>query len=91
MLEVSCKSRICSRVRANTFGKQVPKDRDCREPTCQLERPARNSDVVTYLIQIVNKPDQVILLKVLHASCILLPVKYVIEPIGELGRRSVEG
>ena len=41
--------------------------------------------MVTCLVQIVNEPDEVILLEVLHTSFILLPVKCVVETIGELG------
>ena len=44
----------------------------------------RKSGVATCLIQIVNKPDKVTLLKVLHASCILLPVKCLVELITEV-------
>ena len=84
-------SHICFQVRVSTCEKRDPKDRDCREPTGKLERRVRKGDVVTCLVQIVNKPGQVIFLKVLHPSLILLSVKCVIEPIGELGRRSVEG
>ena len=85
MLEVWCESRICFRVRANTFGKRVPKDQDCREPTGQLERPVGKGDMMTCLVQIVNKPDEVILLKVLHPLFVLQSVKCVVEPIGEFG------
>ena len=85
MLGASHKPSICFQVHVNTFGKRDPKDRDCREPTSQHEYPVRNCDMVTRLIQIVNKPDQVALPKVFHALCILLAVKCVIEPIGELG------
>ena len=91
MMGVSCGSRICFRVRASTFWKRVPKDRECREPTSQLERAMRKCDIRTYLIQIVNKRDEVILLKVLNPSFILPPVKYLVELIAEVGRRSVEG
>ena len=91
MLEVWCESRIYFRVRANTFGKRVPKDRDYQEPTEQLERRVRKGDMVTCLVQIVDKPGQVIFLKILHPLFIFLPVKCVIEPIGKLGGRSVEG
>ena len=41
--------------------------------------------MVTYLIQIVNEPDEVILVKVLHPLLILPPVKCFVEAIGELG------
>ena len=91
MLEVLCESHICFRVRANTFGKRDPKDRDCREPTGQVECPVRKGDMVTCLVQIVNEPDEVIPLEILHTTFIILPVKRVVETIGELGRRSVEG
>ena len=85
MLEVWCESRIGLRVRANTFGKRVPKGRDCREPTGQLERPVRKGEIVTCLVQIVNEPDDVTLLKILHTSFIVLPMKCVVKTIGELG------
>ena len=41
--------------------------------------------MTTCLIQVVNKPDEVVLLKVFDVSRILRAVKSVIEPIGELG------
>ena len=50
-----------------------------------LERPVKKGDVVTYLVQIINEPDEVILLEVLYTSFIILPVKYVVETIGKLG------
>ena len=91
MLGVLYVSRICFRVRVSTCGKQDPRDRDCREPTSQLKRRVRKSNILTYLIQIVDKPDLVIFLKVLHTSYILSSVKCLVEVFGELGRRSVEG
>ena len=78
-------SHICFRVRVSTFAKRDLKDRDCREPTDQLEQPVRKDGVVTCLIQIVNEPDEVILLKVLYPLFILLAVKCVVEAIGKLG------
>ena len=78
-------SHICFQVRVNTFAKRDLKDQDCREPTGQVERPVRKDGVVTYLIQIVNEPDEVVLPKVLDPLFILLAVKCVVEPIGELG------
>ena len=84
MLGALCGSHICFRVRASTCGKRDPKDQDCREPTGKLEHQVRKSNMVTRLVQIVNKPDEVIL-KVLHPLFILLAVKCVIEPIGEFG------
>ena len=83
MLGVSCELCICFRVRVSTFAKRDLKDRDCREPTGQVERSVRKGGVVTCLIQIVNEPDEVVLLKVLHPLFILLAVKCVVEPIGE--------
>ena len=83
MLGELCGSHICFRVRASTCGKQDPKDQDCREPTGKLEHQVRKSNMVTRLIQIVNKPDEVILLKVLYPLFIFLAVKCVVEPIGE--------
>ena len=83
-------SHICSRARVSTCGKQDPKDRDCREPTGKVMHPVRKDDVATCLVQIVNEPDEVTLLKVLHTSFVLLAVKSVVESIGELGCRSVE-
>ena len=85
MLGVLYKPSICFRVHVNTSGKRDPKDRDSLEPTSQLEHPVRKGDMVTCLIQIVNKPDQVILPKVFHALRILPAVKCIVEPIGELG------
>ena len=38
-----------------------------------------------YLVQIINKPHQIITLKTLHESPILLPIKYVAESIVEPG------
>ena len=84
MLEVSYEWHICFRVPVDTFEKQAPKDRDYQEPTSQFEHPVGRSDIVTCLVQIVNKPDQVVLLKVLHTSFILPPVKCLVEPIAEL-------
>ena len=81
---MSCGLRICCRVHVSTCEKRVPKDRDCQEPTRQLKRPVRKGEVVTCLIQIVNEPGQVIFLEVLHPSLILLPVKCLVKPIGEL-------
>jgi hypothetical protein len=85
MLGVSYELRICFRVHVSTFAKRDLKVRDCPEPASQLEHRVRKGDVVTYLIQIVNEPDEVIFPKVLHPSFIPLPVKSVVEPIGELG------
>ena len=84
MLGVLYESHICFRVHVDTFGKRVPKDRDYQEPTSQFERPVGRGDIATYLVQIVNKPDQIVLLKVLHTSFILSPVKCLVEPIAEL-------
>ena len=78
-------SHICFRARVSTCGKWDPKDRGCREPASQLKRRVRKGDMVTCLIQIVDKPDEVILSEVLHAPFIFLPVKRLVEPIGELG------
>ena len=41
--------------------------------------------MATYPVQIVNKPNQVILLEVLHALFILLAVKRLVEPIAKVG------
>ena len=78
-------SHICFQVRVSTFVKRDPKDRDCREPTDQVECPVRKDGVVTRLVQIVNEPDEVILPKVLYPLFIPLPVKCVVETIGEFG------
>ena len=85
MLGALCEPRIWFRVRVSICGKRVPKDRECREPSCQGERPVREGDVMTCLIQIVNKPAQIMLLKVFHALYIVLAVKCIVESIGELG------
>ena len=47
-------------------------------------------DAVMYLIQIVNKPHQVVTLKVWRTSDILLPVEYAAELVVEVGRIPVE-
>ena len=85
MLGVLCALRICFRVRASTFWKQVPKDRECREPASQLEREMRKGDMATCLIQIVHEPDKVILLKVLGPSFILRRMKRLVELIAKVG------
>ena len=85
MLGVSYESRICFRVHVSTFAKLDLKDRDCREPAGQVERSVRKDGVVTCLIQIVNEPDEVILLKVLYPLFILLVVKCIVESIWEFG------
>ena len=46
--------------------------------------------MATYLIQIVNKPHQIIALKARRTFPIPLAVKYVADLIVKLGRRSVE-
>ena len=50
-----------------------------------LKRKARKGGMVTHLVQIVNKPHQIIVLKVPHALLILLPVKCTAELIVEIG------
>ena len=47
--------------------------------------------MMTCLVQIVDKPGQVIFLKVLHPLFIFLPVKRVIEPIGNWGEDLLRG
>lgn len=42
-------------------------------------------DVATYLVQIVNKPHQIVSLKVWHALVILLPIQHVAELIVKPG------
>ena len=42
-------------------------------------------DVAAYLVQIINKPRQIIALKIWHTLCVLLPVKYIAELIVEPG------
>ena len=46
--------------------------------------------MMTNLVQIVNEPYQIIALKVWHASLVLLPIKYVADLIGKLGRKPIE-
>lgn len=45
-----------------------------------MKQRAGESDAATYIVQIVNKPHQVVSLKVLHALPVLLPIKDVFEP-----------
>ena len=85
MLGVSYEWCIWFRVHVSTFAKLDLKDRDRREPAGQVEPSVRKDGVVTCLIQIVNEPDEVILLKVLYPLFILLAVKCVVEAIGKLG------
>ena len=42
-------------------------------------------DAGKYLIQIVNKPHQVIALKVWHTLGIFFPIKYIAEPVVKVG------
>ena len=49
MLGASYESCICFRVRVSTFAKRDLKDRECREPTGQLEHPVRKDGVVRAL------------------------------------------
>ena len=44
-----------------------------------LKRRVGMDDVAAYLVQIINKPRQIIALKIWHALCVLLPVKYIAE------------
>ena len=46
--------------------------------------------MATYLVQIINKPHQLITLKVWHTSPIPLPIKYVAELTVEVEGRSIE-
>jgi hypothetical protein len=42
-------------------------------------------DVAAYPVQIINKPRQIIALKIWHALCVLLPVEYIAEFVVEPG------
>jgi len=50
-----------------------------------VRRRAGNTGATTCLVQIVNKPHRIVILKVWHASIILLPIKYVAELVVEFG------
>lgn len=39
--------------------------------------------VTTYLVQVINKPSQIIALKVWHTPPILIPIKYLAELTAE--------
>lgn len=56
-----------------------------------LEQSSREPNMVTYPIQIVNKPYCVILRKVSRPPFIPLSMKYLVQLVAEMGRRSVEG
>jgi len=49
------------------------------------ERRAGRADVVTCLVQIIDKPHQVITLEVWHTFPIFLPTKHVVEFIMKPG------
>jgi len=55
-----------------------------------LEWGVWRGDAVMYLVQIINKPHQVVTLKVWRTSYILLPVEYGAELVVEVGRVPVE-
>ena len=55
-----------------------------------LQRRLRMADGVTYLVQIVNQPHQIIVLKARHTSLILFPVKGIGELVVEPRRGPVE-
>jgi len=50
----------------------------------------RKGDVAMYLVQVLNKPHQIIALKVRHTILILLPIKDVADLIVKHGRGPVE-
>jgi len=55
----------------------------------QRKRGVRKGDV-RYLIQIVNEPHRIVVLKIRDTSLILLPIEYVGELVGKPGRRLVK-
>lgn len=80
--------RICFRVRADTFGKQHWEDQDHRESAttqAQAEGERVKGGVATYLVQVIDKPDQMTVLEVRYTLLILFPIKHVAELIMKLG------
>ena len=64
------------------FRKAVPEGSRLSRACARISREWESlGDLVTDLIEIVNKPYQVIVLKALHALLILLPIKHVAESI----------
>jgi hypothetical protein len=55
-----------------------------------LKRRVGKGGMATYLVQIVNKPHQIIAFKARYTLLILLPIKYFAELIVKPGRRPVE-
>jgi len=46
--------------------------------------------MVTYRVQIIDEPGQIVALKVWYTLLILLPIKHLAELDVELGRRPIE-
>ena len=57
---------------------------------CWVEWGAGKSDVVTYLIQVVDEPCKITVFQILQTFSVFVPVKYVLEPIGKVGRGTVK-
>jgi hypothetical protein len=55
-----------------------------------LQREVGKGDAATHIVQIVNEPHQIVIVKVWHTLHILLPVKYVDKLVVKVGRRPVE-
>lgn len=51
-----------------------------------LECGVGKSDAVTYLVQVVDEPYQVVVFDISQTFYIFVPVKCSLEPIGEVGR-----
>ena len=67
------------------FRKAVPEGSRLSRACARLSRQWGSlGDVLTHLIEIINEPQRVIVLKVLHALLILLSIKYVAELIAKV-------
>lgn len=55
-----------------------------------LERGAGKSNAVRYLVQIISKPHQIIVLEIWHTLPIFLPMQYVVELVTKPGRGLVK-
>ena len=89
MLAVPSWYHIYLEVRIDISGNRNWYDQDYQEPMI-IERGAKTWVTPAYLVQIVNKPHQIVTLKVLHASFILFVIQHIAELIVKIGRRPLE-
>ena len=63
---------------------------EANQSLCWLKRKTRKEDTLTYLVQKINEPLQIIVLDTRHASHVLFPVQHVAELIVKPRWRPVE-